>query len=269
MIIRALLLIIVLTQISSCSKHDPSVDSSLLLTPSFGSSGRKLLIKSNHDFTGDISDHVVKFSKANGHVISVSGNSMLVRVPDNAGSGPITVISNGVTTTGPTFEYITPAKVEYFARFKDNGVFVEGIVQSYTTLTENCSTTGVGDCGQLMFYVQGHFKEAIFEVNFDHNNTSSTLSALKGVTMLIRPKSKLPAVSFTFNTINGTLTSDDAAQTGTLKITNITYHNSAVSDYDIYDVEGTFECVIYDKIHDQTSVISEGTFRIPFAAVAD
>jgi len=266
---KALFVALILLQISSCSKDDPSTKDGITLIPSFGTAGRRIVIQSNDAFSGDISDQLVKFSRAAGHIISATNNAIAVRVPINAGSGTITIVSNGKTFTGPAFEFLEPVKVDYFVRFKENGTFVEGIAQTYETIGENCTASSVGACGQLMFYVQGHFKEGYFEINLAHNNTSESLYSLKGLSIPIRPKALLPAVTFGFNKITGSLTSDDAQTTGVFKITNLTYHNSSLNDYDVYDAEGTFECTIYDKVNDQTSVITEGTFRIPLAAMTE
>lgn len=267
----SLIAVLVIIQTGSCSKDDlsnaPRITS---ISPSFGGSGRRIVIKSNDAFTGNVSDQTVMFSKSIAQVIDVTPSSMTVRVPDNAGTGKVTVTSGDNTMQGPVFEYVTPASVEYFIRFKEDGVMVEGIAATDTNPGENCVITDGGLCHEIVFFIQGHAKEAYFILNFDHNNTTETLSSLKGVSIPIRPRATLPAVAFGFNVIDGSYISDDAQQVGgSFKITTLNYHNSFVSDYDVYDAEGTFECVIFDKYHNETSVITEGTFRIPIAAMVE
>jgi hypothetical protein len=267
------MIVLVIIQTSSCSKDDVSNEPRITnVTPAFGGSGRRIVIESNDAFSGDIADQAVTFGKSISAVLSVTTSSMTVRVPDNAGSGRIRVMSGGKMLEGPTFEYIDPAPVQYFIRFKQDGVFVEGIAITDARPGENCVISDGGPCRELIAFIQGHAKEAFLEIHLDHDNTVASLEALFGVPIPIRPRTMPPAVTFGLNLPEGSLISDDAEQIGTsglFKIMRLTYHNSFISDYDVYDAEGTFECVIYDKYNNLKSVVTEGTFRIPIAAMVE
>lgn len=268
---RGIYIILIIVQTVSCSKEDLSNQPRITnVSPTFGSSGRRVTIESNDAFTEDLADQTVTFSKSLAQVISVTKSSMTVRVPDNAGTGRIRVTSGGRTIEGPSFDYVTPSPVEYFIRFKQNGVLVEGIAVTDSNPGENCVITDGGPCHEIIFFLQGHAKEAYFVLNFDHNNTEAALLSLKGVPIPIRPRATLPAVLFGLNLAEGNFVSDDAQQVGgTFKIMTLNYHSSFLSDYDIYDAEGIFECIITDKYHNASSVITEGTFRIPIAAMVE
>jgi hypothetical protein len=264
---------LVILQTDSCSKDDLSNELRITnVTPAFGGSGRRITIESNDAFSGDLSDQAVTFGKSIAAVISVTKSSMTVRVPDNAGSGSIRVISNGNAFEWPGFQYIDLLPVEYFIRFKQDGVFVEGIMLTDSRPGENCVINDAGPCHELIAFIQGHAKEAYLELHLDHDNTEESLQALYGVAIPVRARTTPPAITFGLNLPEGNLISDDADQIGTkgiFKITRLTYHSSFLSDFDVYDAEGTFECVIRDKYNDITSVITDGTFRIPLAAMVE
>jgi hypothetical protein len=197
---------------------------------------------------------------------------MTVRVPDNAGSGKIRVTSGGKKLDGPMFDYVDLAPVQYFIRFKRDGVFVEDIALTDSRPGENCVINDAGPCHELIAFIQGHAKEGYLELHLDHDNTVASLEALFSVPIPIRPRTTPPSVTFCLNLPDGSLISDDAEQLGTsgsFKITRLTYHSSFLSDFDVYDADGTFECVIYDKYNNLRSVITEGTFRIPLAAMVE
>ncbi|MEI9921651.1 MAG: IPT/TIG domain-containing protein [Bacteroidota bacterium] len=266
-----LFVILVILQTGSCSKDDVSDGPAITnVTPLSGGSGRRITIESNDAFVGEPADQIVTFASSYAQVISVTKSSMTVRVPDNAGNGRIRIVSGGNKIEGPVFEYIPPVPTEYFVRFKENGTFVDGLVITDAAPTENCVISDAGPCREIIFFVQGHAKEAYIELHLDEDNTIETLESFYGVPIAIRPRTMPPAVTFGVNISTGNLISDDAEQTGTtgsFRITSLRYHNSFVSDYDVYDAEGTFECVIYDRYNNNKSVITEGTFRMPIAAM--
>jgi len=268
-----LIVVLAILQTGSCSKDDISNEPRITnVSPGFGGSGRRIVIESNDAFSGGIAEQTVTFGSSFSQVVSVTKSSMTVRVPDNAGSGRIRVTSGGKTFEWPMFEYINLEPVQYFIRFKQDGVFVEGIAVTDTNPGENCVIGEQGPCHELIAFIQGHAKEAFLEIHLDHDNTVASLEAVLGIPILIRPRTMPPAVTFGLNLPQGSLISDDAEQVGTsglFKITRLAYHNSFLSDYDVYDAEGTFECMIYDKYNNLKSVITEGTFRIPLAAMVE
>lgn len=264
---------LVVLQASSCSKEDLSNQPSITnVTPSSGASGRRITIESNDAFVGGVSDQTVKFNRSLARVVSVTKSSMIVHVPDNAGSGTITVTSGGNTIQGPAFDYIDPFTTEYFVRFKQDGIPAEDITVSDVIPKLNCLASDAGPCHAIIYFASGHTIEAYFRINLDHDNTIASLEAMYGVSMPIRSRTMPPSVTFGLNVLEGNINSDEAPQIGTtasFKISKLSYHNSIAGDYDMYDAEGTFECVIYDKVQDVSSIITEGTFRIPIAAMAN
>jgi len=78
-------------------------------------------------------------------------------------------ITSGATRSKvPVFDYISPVATEYFVS-KENGVFVEGISLLDTAPTEELCYLRCRDrVHEIIFFVQGHAKEAYIEIHLDH-----------------------------------------------------------------------------------------------------
>jgi hypothetical protein len=89
------------------------------ISPATGPYGTKDTIIGT-DFGNDTTKFTVKINGVKANVFSISGDTLIVIVPDNAGTGPVTITVNGQTVTGPNFNYVYTATVSTYA---GNGLY--------------------------------------------------------------------------------------------------------------------------------------------------
>jgi len=184
-----LFVILVVLQTGSCSKNDLSNEPRITnVTPSSGGAGRRIIIESNDAFSGDAADQTVKFSASRAQVISVtkSSNDRFVFLTMLAldGSG----LHRAATRSKVPYSITSLlSATEYFVRFKENGVFVEGI-SLLDTAPRRIVLSPMPDRVTRSYFCSGHAKEAYIEIHLDHNNTIELLDALYGIPIAIRPR---------------------------------------------------------------------------------
>ena len=97
-----------LVSLASCKKDEQSpVPAITSINPVEGEIGAEVTIK-GVNFSGNASENTVTFSSVPATIKSASSTQIVAVIPANAVTGPVQVIVNGKTASGPTFTVLTP-----------------------------------------------------------------------------------------------------------------------------------------------------------------
>lgn len=123
--------------ITSCSKKTSDPDIPQITNPVIkavnidsGTYNTPITI-TGENFQNKIADNIVKFNNHPAEIISATATKLVAKVPQDAGTGPISVIVNGFTATGPIFKYILPKAILTIATLSIN----EGSVGASVVIT--------------------------------------------------------------------------------------------------------------------------------------
>jgi serine/threonine-protein kinase len=110
------------TSIISPSSTAPVISAISVQSGPYGS----LVTISGMAFSPDTSKESVRFNGTIAAIQSATDTNLVVKVPQGAGTGPITVIANGDTTTGPIFTYQLTVTVSTLAGNPATQGFADG-----------------------------------------------------------------------------------------------------------------------------------------------
>lgn len=228
-----------------------------------------LVIIEGNNFGDTVSENVVKFNGQEATILSIvhpsitspNGTFLKVLVPNNCGTGPITVTTEGKTGVGPTFTYVEPISTpSYFINFKTDGVLNEFKIDTDPGYNHQYP------CAGMSIYANPTTNRwASLSICFEDEVVlnDKLLLSLKGKTLPLRNNAGYPfaefnylpkSTSYIFNSsILNNLYSD-------LTITDIVYQSS-LKGANAYNLSGTFVGVIENSDEDVISV-TEGTFLI-------
>ncbi|HYG40641.1 MAG TPA: PKD domain-containing protein [Cytophagales bacterium] len=85
------------------------------INPTSGQTGTQVMI-SGTNFSSVTDENTVRFNGVLATIISATHTSLTVSVPNAAGTGTVSVTTNGITATGPVFTYIQTSTVSTFVQ---------------------------------------------------------------------------------------------------------------------------------------------------------
>lgn len=268
-LIRSFLLFAILFQ--SCSKDTseliplPVITS---LSATKGSSEMLVIIEGNN-FGDIISKNIVKFNGYEATILSIvptsvaspNGTFLKVLVPNNCGTGPVTVTTGGKTGVGPIFTYVEPISTpSYFINFKANNVLNEFKIDTDPGYNYQFP------CAGMSIYPNPTINQwvslsACFENNVVLND--KLLLSLKGKTLPLRNNAGYPYARFGYYPYNPPYLFDSSILNNLysdLTITDVVYQSSS-RGANAYNVSGTFSGIIQNEDMEVITV-TEGTFLI-------
>jgi hypothetical protein len=260
--ISLVLLVLLITLLTQCSKDSNGVTASFSITslsPQSGAPGTSVTI-TGKGFSSTALDNKVFFNGKEATVTSGSTTQLLAQVPTTATTGAVSVQTGTSTTTGPVFTVteLKPTKT-YYIKFKANG-----IVKVFETGNPGYQSCGSCACSYLPPASDTDANVSICQAN-SNLITAASIESWNGKKILWSGTT-FPYSNFSFKENAVTYGSYNVAdQTGSeLNVTKVESDGLFVTKK-MYKVTGTFKCKVAKSDGSSVTTITEGEFVVRYS----